>query len=235
MTRIVTVALAALLTVPTLASAGKGSSPFPVYDNGGLPDLAIDSALLVSSLDTVTRTFSAGACELDEGTIGGLGDRRLLRFDTAIVNGGDGDLVVGDPSDPANPYHSVFVWSPCHQHYHIAGFTDYQLLNLDRSTAAFGHKQAFCLEDVIKYGRIPSHGYTCGYQGVTSSWADLYSKYLSGQWIDITGVQDGDYILHVKINAAETFGEGTNFYPNVFETRIHLPLPQTKGKNKGGG
>jgi hypothetical protein len=41
---------------------------------------------------------------------------------------------------------------------------------------------------------IPCHGYVCGNQGITSGWADLYSKNLSGQWIDITGVPDGDYI-----------------------------------------
>jgi hypothetical protein len=230
MTRIVTVALAAFLVVPTLASAGKGSSPFPVYDNNGFPDLAIDSALLVSSLDAVTRTFSTGACELDEGSIGGPGARLLLRFDTAIVNGGDGDLAVGDPADPDNPYHDVFVWSPCHQHYHLTGFTDYQLLNTDRSVAALGHKQAFCMEDVLRYGKTASHGYTCDYQGITSGWADLYSKFLSGQWIDITGVPNGNYILRVEINAAHTFAEGTDSYPNVFETPVTLPMSGKKIK-----
>ena len=32
--------------------------------------------------------------------------------------------------------------------------------------------------------------------------ADWYFKQLSGQWIDITGVPEGDYIVHVEINFA---------------------------------
>ena len=91
--------------------------------------------------------------------------------------------------------------------------------------AAFGHKQAFCLEDLIRYGSLPSHGYTCGNQGITAGWADLYSKFLSGQWVDITGVPDGDYILHVEVNAAGMVNENLNQYPNVYEVQIHLPLP----------
>jgi hypothetical protein len=216
----------AICLVPHLAFAQKGT-PFQTYDNGGLPDLMPDGNRLTSSLDITTRTFSSTSCELIEGSIGAAGTRTLLRFDMAIVNIGNGDLVVGSPNSPKNPYASVFVYSPCHGHYHISGFTDYQLLRPDRTVAAFGHKQAFCLEDILRYGTDASHGYTCSYQGITTGWADLYSKSLSGQWVDITGVPDGDYILHVEINAAHTFPEGQNQYPNVFEVPVHLPIVVT--------
>jgi hypothetical protein len=83
----------------------------------------------------------------------------------------------------------LFEFSPCHQHFHLSGFSNYQLLNLDRTIAAQGHKQAFCLEDLLKYTNDnKSNGYTCRDQGITSGWADWYFKQLSGQWIDITGV-----------------------------------------------
>lgn len=227
MTRIA-LATMVLMLLPAV-SFSQTKKSFPIYDNGGFPDLVIDSRRLVSSLDVVTRTFSAGACELAEGSIGAAGTRRLLRFDVAIVNRGDGDLIVGDPTDPVNPYAEEFQFSGCHEHYHIAGFTDYQLRNLDGTLAAFGHKQAFCLEDLVRYGTTgASHGYTCGNQGITSGWADLYSKYLSGQWVDITGVADGDYILHVEINAADTFNEGSNSAENVFEVGIRLPATRRK-------
>jgi len=175
------------------------------------------------------RFFDASSCELVEGSVGGTGYRRLLRFDTVLMNSGDGDLVVGSPTDPSNPYHSVFVFSPCHNHYHIEGFSNYQLLNMDRTIAAQGHKQAFCLEDLLKYTNDnKSSGYNCAFQGITTGWADWYFKQLSGQWIDITGVPEGDYIVHVEINAAHTFDEGENRYSNVIETTIHVPNPRNK-------
>jgi len=222
-----------LLLVASLALAQRTdiSRLFPIYKNGGQPDLTVDPKRFTSQMEIVDRLFDASSCELVEGSVGGTGYRRLLRFDTVLINGGDGDLVVGSPTDPSNPYvqQGLFVFSPCHNHYHISGFSDYQLLNLDHSVAAQGHKQAFCLEDLLKYSNDnKSSGFTCRFQGITSGWADWYFKQLSGQWIDITGVPEGDYIVHVEINAAGTFPEGKNKYLNVIETTIHVPDPRNK-------
>jgi len=41
-------------------------------------------------------------------------------------------------------------------------------------------------------------------------------------------VPEGDYIVHVEINAAGTFPEGKNKYSNVIETTIHVPDPRNK-------
>jgi hypothetical protein len=222
--------------VPTAPSASVSNDSktngFTIVPNGGYPDLWIDANRLASSMDVVTESFSSSSCEIEEGSVGGTGARKLLRFDVAIANGGDAPLVVGDPSDPNNPYHSWFFFAPCHQHYHIIGFTDYQLLDLHGNVVAAGHKQAFCLEDVVRYVKLKSNGYLCDDQGVSSGWADLYSKFLSGQWIDITGVPDGDYIIYVKINASNTFNEGANFYTDEANVPVHLPLPTGK-KAKG--
>ncbi|MEK7216686.1 MAG: lysyl oxidase family protein, partial [Chloroflexota bacterium] len=65
---------------------------------------------------------------------------------------------------------------------------------------------------------------------------DWYYKQLGGQWIDITGIPEGDYIVRVTINLGTTVGnksrpifdEGKNRYPNVVETRIHVPDPRNK-------
>ena len=222
------VALSTLAAAPALAQRTSVSRDFPRYDNGGKPDLTIDPQRFESQMEIVDRFFDPGSCAISEGTVGGSGYRRLLRFDTVVMNMGDGDLVVGDPTDPSNPYARWFEFSPCHRHYHIRGFSNYQLLKLDRSIAAQGHKQAFCLEDLLKYSNNDSHGYTCRSQGISSGWGDWYFKQLSGQWIDITGVPEGDYIVHNEINAAGTFAEGANRYPNVLEVRIHVPDPRNK-------
>jgi len=41
-------------------------------------------------------------------------------------------------------------------------------------------------------------------------------------------VPEGDYIVHVEINAAHTFPEGANRYPNEVEAAIHVPDPRNK-------
>ena len=227
-TLVLAVTIAALLPALALAQRTAVSGDFPAYNNHGRPDLTIDPKRFESQMEIVDRLFQQGDCELVEGSVGGAGYRRLLRFDTVVMNMGDGDLVVGDPTDPSNPYARWFEFSPCHRHYHIRGFSNYQLLKLDRSIAAQGHKQAFCLEDLLKYSNNDSHGYTCRSQGISSGWADWYFKQLSGQWIDITGVPEGDYIVHNEINAAGTFAEGSNRYPDVLEVRIHVPDPRNK-------
>lgn len=46
-------------------------------------------------MEIVDRLFDPvrDACAFQEGVIGAAGYRRLLRFDTVIMNAGDGDLV----------------------------------------------------------------------------------------------------------------------------------------------
>lgn len=180
-------------------------------------------------MSIVDRFFEPDSCALVEGAVGDSGYRRILRFDTVIINAGDGDLIVGDRSDPANPYAEWFEFSLCHGHYHIREFSRYQLLQLDGATPVVkAHKQGFCFEDSLKYGAEKSHGYDCTYQGITSGWGYWYYKQLGGQWIDITGVPEGDYIVRVEVNVAEIFDEGENRYPNVIETVIHVPDPRQK-------
>jgi hypothetical protein len=205
---------------------------FPVYDNGGLPDLAVDPQRFVNQMEIVDRYFSPDDCAIAEEVVGGPGYRRLLRFDTVLMNRGDGDLVVGDRSDPDNPYAPFFVFHQCHGHYHIKYFSIYELLTLDGTVVVAGTKQGFCFEDNFKYvdgGK--SQGYECGDQGITSGWGDWYYKQLVGQWIDITGVPEGDYIVRVSINTGQfspLFDEGQNRYKNVTEVRVHVPSPRKK-------
>src|SRR5437763_7865448 len=134
------IAMLALAADRAIAQRTSVSSDFPIYNNQGLPDLTPDPKRFVSQMEIVDRLFNAGDCELVEGSVGGTGYRRLLRFDMVLINGGDGDLKVGSPTDPSNPYASWFVFSSCHNHYHIRDFSNYQLLRLDRSVAAQGPK-----------------------------------------------------------------------------------------------
>jgi len=224
------IAIAVLAFVPPAAISQRTSVSriFPVYDNGGKPDLVVDPQRFVSQMEIVDRLFTEGDCALEEGAVDALGVRRILRFDTVVMNSGDGDLVVGDRSDPNNPFAEFFEFAPCHGHFHIRDFSVYELLNVDRTLVIAAHKQGFCMEDSIKYDGGKSRGFNCQFQGITSGWGDWYFKQLTGQWIDITGVPAGDYIVRVRINTANTFDEGSNRYINDVETSIHIPDPRKK-------
>src|SRR5215213_6339101 len=107
------ITLLALVLVPSSAVSQRTSvsRQFPVYDNGGKPDLVVDPQRFVSQMEIVDRLFTEGSCAIIEGAVGGTGYRRILRFDTVVMNSGNGDLVVGDRSDPNNPYSESFEFA----------------------------------------------------------------------------------------------------------------------------
>ena len=226
---------AALLLLPAASFAQRTSvaRDFPLYPNGGTPDLVVDPQRFVAQMEIVDRNFEPTDCAIAEGVVGGSGYRRLLRFDTVLMNRGGGDLLVGDRSDPDNPYAEYFVFHGCHGHYHINNFSIYELVNLQGDVVVAGTKQGFCFEDSFKYedgGK--SNGYDCHNNGITSGWGDWYYKQLVGQWIDITGVPEGRYKVRVSLNTGREnspiFDEGENRYPNVSEVVVDIPNPRKK-------
>ena len=169
----------------------------------GTPDLTLVAAQMDSSLQIVNTGFNGTACEVVEQCVGGPGLRRLLKFDTVSANLGTGDLVVGVPP-AAGVDEPPFTWSPCHDHHHLAGYAVYELLDAN-GTVISGHKQAFCLQDIQRViAGASSRGYDCGNQGLSAGWADVYSRTLPCQWIDITGIAPGDYTLRVRVNPDAT-------------------------------
>ena len=201
-----------LVLVPSVVSQKSVSRMFPVYENGGKPDLVVDPQRFVKQMEIVDQLFPEGSCAIEEKGVSASGYRRILRFNTVVMNSGDGDLIVGDRDDPNNPFAEFFEVAPCHGHFHIRDFGVYELLSLDRKVVLASHKQGFCMEDSLKSGVVKSKR----------------SKQLTGQWIDITGVPEGEYVVRVSINTANTFDEGANRYTNSLETTIHVPNPRNK-------
>lgn len=225
-------ALSLAVAAPAWAARDSLENRFDiaVYENGGLPDLTVDPGRLKSQLNVIDRYFDPASpsdqCIVNEGAVGGFGWRRLMVFDVVIVNAGNGDLVVGDRTDPANPYAGAFYYDACHGHHHMAGFSEYRLLDKDGNTYRTGRKQGFCFEDSFKYSGNKSSGYNCSFQGITSGWGDWYYKQLPGQWIDVTDIDAGDYTLEVQINVqdpAYRFDEGQDRYPNAVRTPAQIP------------
>lgn len=175
----------------------------PIDDDGcNVPDLALSEVATVATIEIDTIDANADPCLQQEGCVAGPGVRRVLVFDTAAANIGTGDMIVGTPS-MSNP---DFEYSSCHGHFHFTGFGAYDLLDGAGNVVAAGHKQAYCLRDDERVlndpGVSPSPVYGCdgGVQGISRGWADVYEVGLPCQWVDITGVPAGDYLLRTRIN-----------------------------------
>lgn len=135
------------------------------------------------------RWFDAGSCEEQEGSVNGLGWRRLLAFSATVKNVGVRDISLGNTTDPANPWNVAnnLEYSACHDHYHFSQYGDFFY------GTAPGTKQAFCLEDTGRFHNneqttLRAKHLVCENMGITPGWGDEYQWGISGQWVDITGM-----------------------------------------------
>ncbi len=72
--------------------------------------------------------------------------------------------------------------------------------------------------------------YTCEFQGISPGWSDVYDRDLDCQWLDVTGVPAGEYVLRLRVNPELEFEEA-NYRNNVAEVRVRLPA---EGAAPGG-
>jgi len=184
-----------------------------------LPDLIVDEPLLAGTVQFINRNFPANDCAIQEGCIGAGGQRRLLRFSTSTPNVGEADFFIGDPQMSANASYAA-----CHGHYHYHQYANYKLLTADGGEVVRGNKQAFCALDSDRWW--PDAGpakYNCSNQGVSVGWADTYDRTLDCQWIDITGVAAGNYVLEVEVNPNRYIAE-RSYTNNVARVPVGIPV-----------
>lgn len=183
-----------------------------------LPDLTVDQNLLASTVRLTTETFAQNDCAIMEGCLRAGGERRLLRFSTSTPNVGTADFFVGRPEDSPNA-----EWSACHGHYHYHEYAHYRLLDQQGQEVVRGAKQAFCLTDIERVlPDAPPAQYGCTFQGITRGWADIYSSGLDCQWVDVTGLGEGDYTLEIEVNPNRFIPE-LDFSNNVATVSVHVP------------
>lgn len=142
--------------------------------------------------------------------------RQLLRFDSLTMNYGIREF---------SPFleRSQWIWHVCHNHYHsFEVFVSYDLLACNGTKVAEGHKASFCLEDSIcDLGGSAQRRCGSGIQGISVNCGDLYARHLDCQWIDITGVPDGFYIIRLHVNPDRLVIE-SDYRNNIIQCRIRL-------------
>jgi hypothetical protein len=185
-----------------------------------LADLSINSERVASSTQLLIRDFATNSCEMQEGCITADGKRTLLRFDLETPNTGAGNLHLGDPTLQSD----LFTFSPCHAHFHFDTYASYRLLDSAMQVVATGHKQAFCLLDVNQWtaGSSPEPVYDCSFQGIQAGWSDVYTRGLDCQWVDVTDVPPGDYLLEVELNYLHLLGE-SDYTNNLAQVPVTIP------------
>jgi len=157
------------------------------------PDLMIDEPAIINSLQM--RTETATNCMVVEGCMNGYGDRTVLAFDTHITNIGATDYYIGNPTN--NP--GQFTFGNCHGHAHYEGYAEYVLYTPDGTEIPIGQKNGFCVLD-LECNNGGNAQYGCGNMGISVGCGDIYNNGLDCQWIDVTDVDTGQYVLAVKVN-----------------------------------
>ena len=156
-------------------------------------------------------------------------------------------------------------WHAIHQHYHFDGFaqsklwaTDAQGVRSGASPAATGNKVSFCIattsinpdywgQQAFGPSSYPapdclepessSQGLDHFKQGMAVGWTDEYNWFLPGQYVEVTGVPDGDYILDTTVDPTARLVESdkTNNCGSVRVRLSGMATPNAQAELLGPG
>lgn len=220
--------------------AGSPAPPRPV-----LPDLDQAVPQAVSLRREGRRTLLVFASAVDNVGSGPLlvqarrRDRSVARMETrqAIVR-----------SDGSRVYRALgpLVWyerAATHAHWHLHRFARYELRTADASRRLLrATKMGFCLGDRydsngrIRLPREPADGvwtHECGRgapgllrmnEGISVGFGDDYAPYLEGQYVDVTGLRAGRYLLVHVANPARALREAS-YRNNAASVLVALRRP----------
>jgi len=228
-------AMAAL--VPTAIAVG-GSAPegqplLPDLDQETPTGLVLTKARSGWRLgfDSAVRNVGAGPLVIDgERPSAGV---REMSAEQVVVNSGGPRTVVPDVG------RLRFVRSPDHRHWHLLGFDRYELRRADGGeTVVADRKSGFCLGDrypvrtrvVPAKPAEPVYRSRCGLdragllgvrEGISPGYGDNYAANLEGQFLPLSGLRAGRYVLVHRVNADGRILE-SSYDNNASSLRLNL-------------
>lgn len=246
------VVVASVLTVAMWSvpvAAAKVKPAVPCTDPRGCPDLIVFDDYL-HQVQVVHRTFTPADCDVIEFGQP-VGDRVLLAFWSVTPNVGAGDLVIGAVADHPKwftfsschdhyhfkEYADYRLWTP-------EGYEAWTALRAANpngiprdllaaypdiaSQMVAGRKMGFCVIDLGIYPFADfepdpgKYGDCLTDQGLSRGWMDAYPIGVAGQYIDVTDVAPGHYVLEDEVNA-ERFFEESDYANNAEAVVVGVP------------
>jgi hypothetical protein len=220
--RVLPVVLALIATAVALVIAGSATSAPTGAER--LPDLVqeIPTDLVVTHARTGARAsyllgFRSAVSNVGDGPLIINGHRPGAETSTMVA-----DQVIerdGAPQEVVSGTGELrYVVSPDHRHWHLLGFDRYELRRAGHLVAAVrDQKTGFCLGDRYAVTERPASAapkpvYTsrCGLgepqlfgvqEGISVGYGDDYKANLEGQYLRLTGLPAGRYVLVHQVNA----------------------------------
>lgn len=130
----------------------------------------------------------------------------------------------------------AFEYHAEHGHWHLLQVGEYRLRDAAGEVVSRSDKVSFCLRDseqplpdLPASPRVPRYG-DCSRDpqargllaGISVGWADLYSRFLDEQWVDVTGLPAGEYTLEVEVDPDRLLREATRDN-NIAALQVTLP------------
>ncbi len=125
-----------------------------------------------------------------------------------------------------------------HDHWHVQRIMTYEMYRVDQpSVLRAGAKTGFCFLDTTPWKLSLPHARQrpyyqeewCGTRrtlanrvGISVGWGDRYPWNFAFQWIDITGLRSGQYVVRATVDIGNWYRE-VDDYDNCKWTRIRIP------------
>jgi glucose/arabinose dehydrogenase len=208
----------ALTQIARAPSALAGSERLPDLDQELPSDLVITATHATDGKRVYVLGFRSAVRNIGEGPLIFEADRSGPETGTMTA-----DQVIERDGAPREVVPGVgkvrYVVSPDHRHWHLLGFDHYELRRAGhRSAVVRDRKTGFCLGDryAVPGQRLPSAPpepvYTsrCGLEepellaiqeGISVGYGDDYAANLEGQYLPLTGLPAGRYVLVHTVNA----------------------------------